>query len=74
MIMGLSVALFCIAAVFSPLAAVSAFLIFYQEYKHHYIDKKGIFKKSFMSSMFVLVFFLAIGIFLAIILPLCFKS
>jgi len=70
--MGLTIALFCIAAIFSPLAAIMAFLITYEEYIHHYPDKRKALKMSLETAIFTLVFFLALGLFLAAILPFCF--
>jgi hypothetical protein len=70
--MGLTKALFCIAAVLSPLAAASAFLITYEEYKHHYPDKRKVLKIALEAAIFTLVVFLVLGLLLAIILPLYF--
>jgi len=71
--MGLTLTIFCIVAVFSPLAALMAFLIFYDEYEHHYADKRKASKAAFEAAIFTLVFFLALGLFLGLILPLVFK-
>jgi K+-sensing histidine kinase KdpD len=71
--MGLTIAIFCIAALLSPLAAVMAFLIFYEEYKHHYLDKRKAFKTALEAAIFTLVVFLALGLLLGIILPFCFQ-
>jgi uncharacterized BrkB/YihY/UPF0761 family membrane protein len=70
--MGLSIALFCIAAVLSLLAAVMAFLITYEEYKHHYADKRKIWKTALQSAVFTLVVFLLLGFLLSLILPFYF--
>jgi purine-cytosine permease-like protein len=70
--MGLTKALFCIAAILSPLAAIMAFLITYGEYAHHYPDKRKVLKTALEAGIFTLVFFLALGLLLAIILPVCF--
>jgi purine-cytosine permease-like protein len=70
--MGLTKALFCIAAILSLLAAVMAFLITYEEYVHHYHDKRKTLKTALEAAIFTLVFFLALGLLLAIILPFCF--
>jgi len=70
--MGLTIALFCIAAIFSPLAAIMAFLITYEEYLHHYSDKRKALKTSLEAAFFTLIFFLVLGLFLAKILPFCF--
>jgi hypothetical protein len=69
--MGLRSALFCVAAVLSPLAATMAFLITYEEYAHHYLDKRDTCKTALKAGGFTLVFFLVLGFLLAVILPLC---
>ncbi len=61
----------CIAAIFSPLAAIMAFSITYGEYKHHYHEKRKAWKKSLETAFFTLAFFLVLGLLLAIILPFC---
>ena len=70
--MGLTKALFCIAAVLSALAAIMAFLITYGEYAHHYSNKQKVLKAALEAGVFTLFFFLALGLLLAIILPICF--
>jgi purine-cytosine permease-like protein len=70
--MGLTIAIFCIAAVLSILAAIMAFLITYEEYVHHYPNKTEVLKTALKAAGFTLVFFLALGLLLAIILPFCF--
>ena len=60
-----------IAAVLSPLAALAAFLITYQEYVHHYPDKSQVMKTALKAAGFTLFFFLALGMLLGMILPLC---
>lgn len=70
--MGLTYALFCIAAILSLLAAAAAFVISYQEYVHHYLDKRKALKTALEAAAFTLVFFLALGMLLAIILPFWF--
>jgi len=49
-----------------------AFLITYEEYVHHYHDKRKTLKTALEAAIFTLVFFLALGLLLAIILPVCF--
>ena len=46
-----------------------AFLITYEEYKHHYPDKRQICKAALKTAAFTFVFFLVIGVLLAVILP-----
>jgi hypothetical protein len=67
--MGLAKAIFCIAAILSLLAAIMAFLITYEEYKRHYPDKRRVLKKALETAIFTFVFFLFLGLLLAIILP-----
>jgi hypothetical protein len=71
--MELRLFIFCLVAFISPLAAFSAFLIFYQEYAHHYTDKRKVLKTALEAAVFTLVFFLALGLLLGIILPSIFK-
>jgi small neutral amino acid transporter SnatA (MarC family) len=70
--MGLMLTIFCIVALVSPLASLTAFLIFYDEYEHHYADKRKTLKIALEAAVFTLLFFLFLGLLLAIILPLCF--
>jgi hypothetical protein len=67
--MGLAKTIFCIAAILSLLAAIAVFLITYEEYKHHYPDKRRVLKTALEPAVFTLIFFLALGLLLAIILP-----
>ena len=53
---------FFIGLIFSPLAAACAFIITYEEYKHHLIDKKQVFKHSFQMAVFTFMIFLAISL------------
>jgi len=69
--MKLTIAIFCIAAILSPLAAVMAFLITYEEYAHHYHNKPDVFKAAIKTACFTFLFFLVLGLTLAIILPFC---
>ena len=70
--MGLTKAIFCIAAILSLLASVMAFLITYEEYKHHYPDKRKVFQASLEAAIFTFVVFLALGFLLGLVLPFCF--
>ena len=70
--MGLTKALFCIAAVLGIFAAIIAFLITYGEYAHHYPDKQKVLKTALEAGIFTLIFFLVLGLLLAVILPFCF--
>ena len=46
-----------------------AFLITYEEYVHHYPSKREVWKKALEAAGFTFVFFLALGLLLAIMLP-----
>jgi len=50
------------------MAALMAFLITYQEYTHHYSDKREVRKIAFKAAAFTLVFFLIAGLLLGIVL------
>jgi hypothetical protein len=67
--MGLTYAIFSIAVILSLLGAAMAFLITYEEYAHHYPNKREVLKKALEAAVFTLVFFLALGLLLAIMLP-----
>ncbi len=67
--MGLTAAIVSISAIFSPLAGAMAFLIVYQEYLHHFTDKRMALRAGLEAGAFTLVVFLGIGIFLGFILP-----
>ena len=69
---GLTKAVFAITVILSLLAAIMAFLIIYEEYKHHYPDKRQVCKEALKAACFTFVFFLVLGFFLGLILPLCF--
>jgi len=71
--MGLTKALFCIASILSLLAAIMAFLITYEGYVHHYPNKTEVLKTALKAAGFTLIVFLALGLFLGLILPLIFK-
>jgi hypothetical protein len=67
--MGLTYAIFSIAVILSLLGATMAFLITYEEYVHHYPSKREVLRKALEAAGFTLVFFLALGLLLAIMLP-----
>lgn len=67
---GLSIAIFLISVIFSMLAAVAAYLITYKEYMHHYMDKRDVLKAALRTCGFTFTFFLALGLLLAMTLPL----
>ena len=50
--------LMAIGAIFSPLAAVMAFLITYEEYSHHGLGHQQVLRRSLAAATATLVFFL----------------
>jgi hypothetical protein len=50
--------LVAIGAIFSPLAAVMAFLITYEEYSHHGLGRQQVLRRSLGAAAATLVFFL----------------
>jgi threonine/homoserine/homoserine lactone efflux protein len=67
---GLSIAIFFISVIFSILAAIMAFCITYKEYARHYLDKRDVLKAALRTCGFTFTFFLALGLLLAMTLPL----
>ncbi len=70
--MGLSIALFCIAVVLGFLAAVMAFVISFEEYRHHFLDTRMVWKTAIHAGVFTWIVFLVLGLLLSILLPLMF--
>jgi hypothetical protein len=66
--MGLTIALFFIGMLFSSLGAIMAYIITYQEYRHHFKDKRDTFRMAMRTAVFTFTVFLIITIFLAIFL------
>lgn len=65
----MTAALFFISVIFSILAAIMAYLITYQEYRHHFPDKRDIKKAALRTGGFTFLLFLFLGMLLAILLP-----
>ena len=65
----MTAALFFISVIFSILAAIMAYLITYQEYRHHFPDKRDIKKAALRMGGFTFLLFLFLGMLLAILLP-----
>ena len=65
----MTAALFFISVIFSTMAAVMAYLITYQEYRHHFPDKRDIKKAALRTGGFTFLLFLFLGMLLAILLP-----
>ena len=51
-----------IGLIFSPIAALAAFLITYKEYEHHYPGKKEPLKLALEAAFFAFAFFAAITV------------
>ena len=51
-----------IGAGFALLAAISAFLITYNEYSHHFTDKKRAIKISLETSLVIFIVFIAVTV------------
>lgn len=60
---------FIVWAIFSPIAALMAYLITYAEYSHHYSDRGPVIREAVGSALFTLLVFLVLGIAMSIILP-----
>ncbi len=57
---------FLIGMVFSPLAALFAFLLTYNEYSRHFMEKKIVLKHSFEAGVFTLLVFLVISLLIGV--------
>jgi len=57
---GIRISIF-IGLVFSPLAALMAFLMTYNEYSHHYSDNKIPLKRSIEAGVFTFIVFMIIS-------------
>jgi len=59
---------FVIGLILSPLAALMVFLISYNEYLHHFPDKKKPFKLALESAFFTLFLFLLLSLIIGLTL------
>ena len=57
-----------IGLIFSPIAAIMAFIISYEEYKRHYTDKKKPFQLSLGTAIATFVFFMLVSFFAGLLL------
>lgn len=55
--------------IFSPLAALMAYLITYGEYRHHYPDRGRVIREALRTAIVTLLVFLVLGIAASFILP-----
>lgn len=69
---GLTKAILGISITLSFLAALMAYVITYEEYRHHFCDKPQVMKAALKAAGFAFVFFLGLGVMLGLILPFCF--
>jgi len=60
-------AIVVITAIFSIVAAGMAFFISYEEYAHHFSDRRKVLKSSLEMAVVTLVFFLVMGGIVAIV-------
>lgn len=58
-----------IGAIFGGLAALMAYLIAYEEYLHHFPDRKTTRRMAIESALVAFVFFFGMGLLLAAVLP-----
>jgi hypothetical protein len=70
---GLSKAIISIAALFSVLAGIMAFLITYEENQHHFLDKRQVRNTALRSAVVAFAVFLLLGFMLAALLPYVFQ-
>jgi hypothetical protein len=61
----LSLLIFLIGAIFSPIAASMAFLITYEEYSHHYPDGRKPLQLSIQAAAFTLIVLLGLSVLIA---------
>ena len=64
---------FLLWLVFSPIAALMAFLITYGEFSHHYPDRRPVFREALRTAVFTLTVFLLLGLIVSLILPRALK-
>jgi len=57
--------LLMLGAVLSLIAAVMAFLITYEEYRKHFIDKRRILVMSLQSAAMIMIFFIVVTLIVA---------
>jgi putative effector of murein hydrolase len=58
-----------IGVVFGGIAAIMAFLISYEEYMHHFPDRKTVIRMSLEPALLAFAVFLVLGVILAVTLP-----
>jgi amino acid permease len=58
-----------IAVFFGCLAALTAYIIAYKEYCHHFPEKRRVRRLALESAIFAFAFYCGLGILLAILLP-----
>ena len=64
---------FILWLVFSPIAALMAFLITYGEFSHHYTDRGPVLREALRMAGFTLTVFLVLGVIVSFILPRALK-
>lgn len=58
-----------IGLLFCPLAGAMAFLITYEEYSHHHLDKRVVVERSLGAALVTTLFFGVLSVALAVVLP-----
>ncbi len=49
-----------IAAIFGPIAGVMAYLITYEEYSHHFLDRREVIGRSLTTALVTVAFFVVL--------------
>jgi len=63
-----------IGAIFSLVGALMAYVIAYEEYSHHYTDKRKPFQHAMQTAVFTFVVFLVLSIIVGLSLNVLFRS
>lgn len=63
-----------IGSIFSPIAALMAFIITHEEYKHHYPDRKTPLNMAVSMGIFTFLFFLILSAGIGFVLNMMFGS
>ena len=60
---------FIIGVIFSPIAGISAFIVSFEEYKHHYTNTKDTIKIPLLTAFIAFLVFLSIFSILSFYIP-----
>jgi len=64
----MNIAVFLIGALFSPIAAIMAYLITYGAYRHHYAENRLVIKNALISAFITLSVFLVLSLIISVII------